>query len=440
MTLRSRLTLVVAGLVTSVLVVAGFVAYLTTAANARAQVDASLRREAAALAAGAPAAPGTTGSPTDGQFVDADGRTTPISPDSLTLPMVGRAQAVAAGREGPFFTDVRLADHHLRLYVTSAGADRAIVLAQPLDGVDDLLARLQRVLVLVIGAGVLLAALASWFVARTALGPVRRLQEAAREVATTVEANRFVPIEGGHELADLAASFNDMLVALRRSLAAQSQLVADASHELRTPLTSLRANVDYLLNDPALAEQAPVLRDVASELEDLSGLVSDLVELARLEATTDPPSDVRLDEIVAEAVTRAQRRWPEVTFESRLQPTVVLAVPAQVERAVANVVDNAAAWTAPGTPVEIDVGGGEVVVRDHGPGIPAADLPRVFERFYRSPGALRRPGSGLGLAIVHQVATASGGSVTAERPADGGTRIRLQLRVPPGAPAGATPP
>ena len=114
-------------------------------------------------------------------------------------------------------------------------------------------------------------------------------------------------------------------------------------------------------------------------------------------------------------------------MSTRLEPSLVSAVPSQLDRAVANLLDNAAAWTAPGASVEVEVGGGELVVRDHGPGIPTSDLPHVFDRFYRSTGARSRPGSGLGLAIVKQAALASGGSVTAERPADGGPRIRLQL-------------
>jgi two-component system sensor histidine kinase MprB len=214
-------------------------------------------------------------------------------------------------------------------------------------------------------------------------------------------------------------------------LAAQRQFVADASHELRTPLTSLRANVDYLRNDPALAGREGVLNDVHGELEDLSSLVSDLIELARMESTTEAPVDVRLDELVAEAVERTGRRWPAVPIDARLAPTVVLALPSQLERALANLLDNAAAWTDPGQPVEVEVAGGEVVVRDHGPGIPVADLPHVFERFYRSAEARRRPGSGLGLAIVQQAAVAAGGSVIAERPADGGTRMRLRLPLAP---------
>jgi two-component system sensor histidine kinase MprB len=427
LTLRSRLTLVAAGAVAAVLVAAGIVVYITVAASTRGQIDDALRRQAAAVASGATAPTGGGGQPSDGQVVDADGRVTPIRPDSLTLPFQARARAVAAGRASPFFADVRLAGSHLRVYVSPIGSGRAVELAQPLDRVDDLLQRLRSVLVFVTTIGVVAAFGAGWAVARSALLPVRRLQRAARELALAEGGDRFLPVEGGGELADLAASFNEMLVALRRSLVAQRQLVADASHELRTPLTSLRTNVEFLLRDPSMADHAPVLRDLQQELEDLSRLVDDLLELARLEAGTEEPSELRLDELVADVVNRAERRWPNVPIRAQLSPTVVLGLPGQLERAVTNLIDNAATWTAAGEGIDVEVAGGEVVVRDHGPGIATEDLPRVFERFYRSPEARERPGSGLGLAIVRQVALTSGGSVTAERPADGGTRMRLRL-------------
>jgi two-component system sensor histidine kinase MprB len=428
-TLRARLTLVAAGAVAVVLVVAAMVVYLTVSAGTRGQVDDSLRHLAAAQDGSPTLSSGSAGPATDGQVVDASGAVRPLGPNSLTLPNVSRAAAVAGGRAPAFFDDVHVGAGHLRMYVAPLPGARAVALAQPLDRVDDLLRRLRQVLLAVVTVGVAVALGAGWAVARSALAPVRRLRVAAREVATSGDPERVVPVEGGDELADLAASFNEMLTALRRSLAAQRQLVADASHELRTPLTSLRANVDFLRNDPALAGRQAVLNDVHRELEDLSGLVSDLVDLARMESTSEAPTDVRLDELVAEVVERTERRWPGVPIAVRAAPTVVLALPAQLERALANLLDNAAAWTGPGQPVEVDVAGGEVVVRDHGPGIPTADLPHVFERFYRSVDARRRPGSGLGLAIVQQAAVASGGSVTAEQPADGGTRMRLRLPV-----------
>jgi len=426
-TLRGRLTLVAAGAVAVVLIVAGMVVYLTVAAGTRGQVDDSLRRLATSQNAASNAATGLrdpnamTGPAGDGQLVDASGQVTPLGPNSLTLPNISRAVAVAAR------DDVRLGTGHLRMYAAPLAPGTAVVVAQPLDRVDDLLRRLRQVLLTVVTAGIAVALAVGWAVARSALAPVRRLQLAARRVATSGDPDRLVVVEGGDELADLAASFNEMLVALRNSLAAQRQLVADASHELRTPLTSLRTNVDFLRNDPALAGRVDVLNDVHRELADLSGLVSDLVDLAGMESTVELPSEVRLDELVTGVVARTERRWPAVRITTRLAPTVVLAIPAQLERALANLLDNAAAWTDPGGEIEVDVAGGEVIVRDYGPGIPAADLPHVFERFYRSTGAHRRPGSGLGLAIVHQAAIASKGSVTAEQPADGGTRMRLRL-------------
>ena len=439
MTLRTRLTLLAAGLVATALVLAGLVVYTSTASSTRAEIDDALRRQAAAMAAGGAATAPVSGTFSDGQFVDAAGTVTPLAPNSLTLPLLSRARAVAAHRTPMFFADVRLGGGHLRVLVAPAPNGRAVELALPLDRVDSLLSRLRRVLIVVATIGVLLAVAAGWALARAALRPLHRLQAAAHEVAGTGATDRYVPVEGGDELADMAVSFNDMLAALRRSLAAQRQLVADASHELRTPLTSLGANVEYLIRDPALAAKEPVLREIAAQLDDLGRLVTDLVDLARIDTTTDPPFDVRLDEVVAEAVVRARRRWPGVVISARLEASVVSTVPAQIDRAVANLLDNAASWSEEGQTVEVEVGGGEVVVRDHGPGIPAPDLPHVFERFYRSTDARSRPGSGLGLAIVKQVALATGGSVVAERPADGGTRMRLRLPASGDTSAGSTP-
>ena len=430
MTLRSRLTLLAAVAVTAVLTVASLVVYGTTAAGTRGQVDDALRRQTSALATepGTGSLPaGAVGGSTDGQLVDAAGRVTPLRPESLNLPLTRRAAEVAAGRRPAFFADLRLGASHLRLYTAPLGPGRAVELAQPLDRVDDLLRRLRRSLVLVTLVGAAVALAAGRAVAASVLRPIRRLQSSAARVAVTRDVDQLVEVQGGDELAELGASFNEMLVALRTALAAQRQLVADASHELRTPLTSLRTNVEFLLRDPALADRSSVLADLRDELDDLSRLVSDLVDLSRLDASREAPSDVRLDELVAGVVSRAERRWPEVPIVARLKPTVVAGVAAQLERAVANLVDNAASWSSPGSPVEVEVGGGEVVVRDHGPGIPAADLPHVFERFYRSSRDGARTGSGLGLAIVAQAAVASGGSVTVEQPADGGTCMRLRV-------------
>jgi two-component system sensor histidine kinase MprB len=220
-----------------------------------------------------------------------------------------------------------------------------------------------------------------------------------------------------------------MLGALEESSRAQRQLVADASHELRTPLTSLRTNIEVLASERTLpsGERERLLADVVDQLTEMTTLISGLIDLARGEQHTLEPEEVRLDLVASEAVERARRDRPAVTFTTDLQESTVQGVPSTIERAVANLLDNAAKWSPPNGDVEVEVRDGALSVRDHGPGIDEEDLPHVFDRFYRSPSARGRPGSGLGLAIVRQVAVAHGGEVVAEAADGGGTRMTLRL-------------
>ena len=220
-----------------------------------------------------------------------------------------------------------------------------------------------------------------------------------------------------------------MLAALEDSARAQRQLVSDASHELRTPLTSLRTNIEVLSRDGVLdpKERENLLRDVSEQLIEMSALVAELVELARGDEKAADPEDVRLDLVAAEAIDRTRRNRPGVTFKPQLEESLVRGVPSTIERAVSNLLDNAAKWSPPGGEVDVIVRNGEVAVRDRGPGIAEEDVPFVFDRFYRAPSARSMPGSGLGLAIVRQVAEAHGGTVCVEAPTDGGTRMRLTL-------------
>jgi two-component system sensor histidine kinase MprB len=205
--------------------------------------------------------------------------------------------------------------------------------------------------------------------------------------------------------------------------------VSDASHELRTPLTSLRTNIEVLSRDGVLdpKERENLLRDVSEQLIEMSALVAELVELARGDEKAADPEDVRLDLVAAEAIERTRRNRPGVTFKPQLEESFVRGVPSTIERAVSNLLDNAAKWSPPGGEVDVIVRNGEVAVRDRGPGIADEDVPFVFDRFYRAPSARSMPGSGLGLAIVRQVAEAHGGTVCVETPTDGGTRMRLTL-------------
>jgi two-component system sensor histidine kinase MprB len=233
-----------------------------------------------------------------------------------------------------------------------------------------------------------------------------------------------------------------MLDSIQALQSAQRQLVADASHELRTPLTSLRTNLEVLARGEGLsaAEREHLLNDVVAELEDLSVLVGDLTELARGSTVDETPGDVRLDEVADRALERARRRAPELEYLADLQPSVVRGTAPRLDRAIGNLLDNAAKWSPPGSVVELSVADGTVVVRDHGAGIPSEDLPFVFDRFYRSTAGRSMPGSGLGLAIVRQVAESHGGTVTAENADGGGARFTLRFtEVPPEAPEEAVP-
>jgi two-component system sensor histidine kinase MprB len=224
-----------------------------------------------------------------------------------------------------------------------------------------------------------------------------------------------------------------MLVSLERSLAAQRNLVADASHELRTPLTSIRTNVELLSRADELAPEARTraVEDVVTQLEELTALVGDLVELARDGERPEEVEDVRLDVLVSDAVERVRRRAPQRHFVLSLEPTLVRGSPSRLDRAVVNLLENAVAWGPEDEPIEVAVADTGVVVRDHGPGIDAEDAERLFDRFYRSARARGRPGSGLGLAIVRQVAETHGGGASVERAEGGGARFRLRL---PGEP------
>jgi two-component system sensor histidine kinase MprB len=220
--------------------------------------------------------------------------------------------------------------------------------------------------------------------------------------------------------------------ALDASVHAQRQLVADASHELRTPVTSLRTNIEILQHAPGMdgAERERLLDDVVEQIGELTLLMNDLIDLARGEERRTDVEDVRLDVIVTEAVARAQRNSPATRLQANLDPVLLSGVAARLDRAVANLIDNAIKYSPPGEPVKIDLHGDELTVRDHGHGISAEDLPHVFDRFYRGAEARGRPGSGLGLAIVRQVVAQHGGTVTAQRAPGGGTLMRVTL---PGA-------
>jgi two-component system sensor histidine kinase MprB len=450
MTFRARIAIAAATAVALAVVLASVLVFFIVRGELRGRIDTTLEDRAAQIlreplqevqGEGGESflgiRPGFGEPNTFVQLVKADGTTLGAPYEKVTLPAGGRAADLAAdGQPGDhYFIDMTVSGIRVRVLTFAYGPGYAVQVARPLTEVDEALEQIRLYLLLVALGGIGLAAAFGLVVSRAALAPVRRLTETAERVSETGDLSQRIDVDGKDELSRLAGSFNAMLAALEDSTRAQRQLVADASHELRTPLTSLRTNIEVLASDRALPaeERGRLLTDVVEQLGEMTTLIAELIELARAEQQTTPPEDVRLDLIAADAVERARRNRPSVTYRARLEETVVHGVGGTIERAISNLLDNAAKWSPPGAEVEIEVRDGQVAVRDHGPGIDDEDLPYVFDRFYRARSARGMPGSGLGLAIVRQVAEAHGGEVAAERADGGGTRIVLRLgRAPVG--------
>jgi two-component system sensor histidine kinase MprB len=371
------------------------------------------------------------------QIVNANGDIVELSPGGVSLPVNAQTRALATHTGKPFFRNAYVDGIHLRVLAESLSKGRAVQFAQPLTEVDSLLSRLRLILTLLVIGGVALAAVLGRLVAGAAVKPLKRLTQASEHIALTQDLSGRIQPSGDDELGRLASSFNAMLDALERSMSAldasvdaQRQLVADASHELRTPVTSLRTNIEILQQqgqdmDPEDSQR--LLADVVEQTEELTLLMNDLIDLARGEEPRADAEELRLDMLVSEVIERTRRRAPTTALQAQLEPTIVTGVPARLERAISNLIDNAVKYSPPDEPVEVVLRAGDLTVRDHGPGISAEDLPHVFDRFYRGAEARGRPGSGLGLAIVRQVAGQQHGSVSAEAAPGGGTLMRLRL-------------
>ncbi|MEV0223380.1 HAMP domain-containing sensor histidine kinase [Streptomyces sp. NPDC050704] len=319
--------------------------------------------------------------------------------------------------------------------------DAAFLIAYPLKSTESTLNELALLLLAVSGIGVVGAGVAGLWVARAGLRPVDRLTDAVEHVARTEDLTIRIPVEdeSEDEIARLSRSFNSMTSALASSRDLQQQLIADAGHELRTPLTSLRTNIELLTRSEETGRPIPeadrkaLLASVKAQMTELAALIGDLQTLSRSEAGT--PADrvqvIALQDIVESALRRARLRGPELTITADIDPWFVRAEPSALERAIVNILDNAVKFSPDGGTIDVTLTNGELTVRDHGPGIPAEDLPHVFDRFWRSPSARALPGSGLGLSIVARTVQQAGGEVVLSPAEGGGTVATVRL---PGAP------
>ncbi|WP_030596093.1 sensor histidine kinase [Streptomyces fulvoviolaceus] len=341
--------------------------------------------------------------------------------------------------------EVRVMTRPLGATETIAGEEGpkiGIVVAVPLSSTQSTLNDLALILLLVSGVGVIGAGAAGLAVARAGLRPVDKLTEAVEHVARTEDLSIRIPVEDADdEVARLSRSFNSMTTSLANSRELQQQLIADAGHELRTPLTSLRTNIELLTRSEETGRPIPeadrkaLLASVKAQMTELAALIGDLQELSRSEGQRgERVQVVALEDTVESALRRARLRGPELTINADLQPWYVRAEPSALERAVVNILDNAVKFSPEGGTIEVQLNQGVLTVRDHGPGIPAEELPHVFDRFWRSPSARALPGSGLGLSIVARTVQQAGGEVTLGHAEGGGTIATVRL---PGAP---TPP
>jgi len=453
-TLRTRLALAAA--IAAALAVTGVVILGITFARyeLRSQVDQSLRRQAQNVDAVAVVAQqdgndgdrdghkgrgdhpdgdakpdgGTTGY----QIIDATGIVVVGNSGGTLLPVDENDTAAAASGSGVRIRDDVIEGVHYRIATVGQPGGYAVQVGRPIDDVDRTLNGLTIGFVILAVAAVAAAAVLGRIVARRALGPVSRLSAAARDVAETQDPSLPVPESGGAELEQLGRSINSMLSSLSDLREHERRLIDDAAHELRTPLTSLRTNIELLSSGRVLSveDSGELLADLREQMEEFSNLVGDLDALAR-GAGSEPVNESRpvpFADVIANASRRAQRRAGRVIIVVREDhPGVVVGDAPMLERAVMNVLDNAVKWSPPDGTVVVEVTGTSVTVTDDGPGIDAADLPRVFDRFWRAPTARTMPGSGLGLSIVQRVVDDHHGEVTIDAEPGRGTRVRITL-------------
>jgi two-component system sensor histidine kinase MprB len=346
------------------------------------------------------------------------------------FPSTSPGRAVARSGRATFAT-IGTGAFRLRILAVPLGHGRALEVARPLDEVDADLDRIGDLLLTIAVGGIALGLALGLLVSGRAVAPVRRLAEVVDLVTSTRQLDRRVTVRGSDELSRLGTGMNHMLGAVEEAVSAQRQLVADASHELGTPLTSLRADVALLRRGDRLTagERHEIVAGLDAGLTEMADLVRELVQLAEGDLAPPPFGPVRLDRLAQDVVDRVARGRPSGRFRVALEPVTIEGASGLLERAAANLIENAAKWSPPGAHVDVAVAAGGVLsVRDFGPGIDVADLPHIFERFYRANRSDGVPGFGLGLAIVRRIAETHGGTVAVELPADGGTRFVLDLR------------
>ncbi len=445
--IRNRLTVIAAAAVTIVAVAVGLLAWLALRQTLIQQVDRELQGFSRGPIHELSATEAATIRPTPldaqkdmrMQVRFGDGTTVSVPRDTSPMPWSEADNAVSQGIQARAGYTAGTADGRFRVLTFRGGQGQTIQLARSLSNADATLQRFGVLIAVLIAGATTIAALAGRLVARAGLRPVDRLTGAATSIAETRDLSRPIKVDGHDEIAQLGQAFNHMLARLDAAQQQQRDLIEDAAHELRTPMSSLRTNIDLLVHaDGRLdsTDQAALLADLQTQTAELSELVANLVDLARSQTTTGPATPVELTELAAEAVSLAQAHFPRAVFALRApRPVTVTGHPAALERAIVNLLDNAAKFGPAGRPIDIHISASDaagapvaqVSVLDRCPTIPDDQREKIFRRFHRTDDARSVPGSGLGLAIVQQTVTAHGGTVTASARPGGGNTFTLTL-------------
>jgi two-component system sensor histidine kinase MprB len=447
MNLRVRFALALAALAAAATITAGVTSYLATRDRLNEEVDTALQETARVanrdvrFERGAPlidrfGGVGDRNPANQGpsphielytvQRLDADGEV--VLPVAFTSLPVDERDVQIARSGGSLTRTVDVDGTPYRMLTTAAPRGGALQVARELTATENLLDSLRNRYVLLSFVVSAAAAAIGWVIARRSTRKLMRLTAAVEDVRATGRIDTTVGVEGGDEAGRLANAFNGMLAALARSRDQQQQLIQDAGHELRTPLTSMRTNVALLKRGDRMSKDATksTIDDLESELGELTSLFNELVELATDSRDEEPQQDVSLERIVQRAAPRLERRTGRTVLVDS-DGGIITGRPVALERAVRNLLDNAAKFDPTGYPIEVTIRSGRVEVRDRGPGISAIDLPHVFDRFYRSDLARNQPGSGLGLAIVADIAAAHGGKAFAYNHPEGGAVVGFDV-------------
>ena len=385
------------------------------------------------------------------QLIAADGTVEQCLPGQR-FPVDTTDKALAQKTQSPTGVDPRIRTvsvggdkYRMATVVGPLGATQWV---RELAGESEVLRRLRWQFVLLGLAATLLAALAGWLLAAGFLRPIQKLRSATDRIAETQNLTEPVDTSGQDEIASLGRSFNAMITALSTSREQQQRLIIDASHELRTPLTSLRTNIETANRPRRLSDDdnREVMGAALAEVQELTTVISELVELATDRTADEPIAAVHLVDLANDVAERTRRRTDRVILVNETPSAMGTVVnvgatghsgtaevdacmgrPRMLERAIANLVENAVKYSTPGSGITIEVSTGSVLVVDEGPGIDAQDLPHIFDRFYRSDQARAAQGSGLGLAIVHQIVERHGGHVSARNKPGRGAAVGFTL-------------